>query len=446
VPVIDKKSGKPDLKAYEKQVKSLARMAPAEFREFQRDELLAARMRDLVRSRARVGEAEARAQFAREKSTATIEFVRFRRGWLADEVIDSSPAAVAAWAEKSPDEVDKVWEQRKGQILPECKVIQHVMKRIDPESTTPLEEQEKAAREAIEAAKKRIDGGEDFAAVASEVSDAPSRTRGGDEGCALKGKIPKPIEAAIETLKKEGDMSEIVETKDGLHLLRLGKIAKGADAEKIGKSHVAREVYLAMETERLAAEAAKAVRASAADGKTLQQALDAWRATLPAKKAPETDGKKSEPKKPGEGDAGKDAAKKPEAKKRHPDEPVVETSLPFGETGDPIEGLKPGQNAAVTAFSLDKPGSVPGDVLALEDGYAVMALKEKKVATDEEWKEQRDFYLSAMRGAKQQDALVGYVRRLREAAKAEIKPNATFTKESTAKEGDEAPGGDEPLE
>ena len=111
--------------------------------------------------------------------------------------------------------------------------------------------------------------------------------------------------------------------------------------------------------------------------------------------------------------------------------------MPFGETGDPIDGVKPGQNVASLAFGLEKPGAVPGDVVPLEDGYAVVALKEKKVASDEEWKEQRDFYLSAMRGAKQQDALVGYVRRLRVAAENEIKVDTTFTKETATAPGDE---------
>lgn len=422
VPVADKKSGAFDTKTYEKQVRTLAHMAPPDFRDYQREEILAARVRDLVRSRARVGENEARAQFSREKSTATLSYVRFRRGWFADEVIDASDAAVAAWEAKNKDEVDKVWSARKGQQTPECRSVQHILRKIDPESTVPLEEQEKAARAAIEDAKKRAQGGEDFAKLAAELSEAPSARRGGDEGCVLKGRLPKPIEEAIFGLTKEGDLTDVVETKDGLHLIRLAKLATGAEAETLGRRQVAREVYLANETERLAAEAAKTVRAAAAAGKTMEEALAAWRATLPEKTA-------ADPKKDDEKEAAAPV-------KRHHDEPVVETTSPFGETGDPIDGLKPGQNAAAIAFSLDKPGSVPGDVLAMEDGYAVIALKEKKIASDEEWKEQRDFYLSAMRGAKQQDALVGYVRRLRAAAQDEIEVNTAFTKESTAKAGE----------
>lgn len=441
IPVNDKKSGGFDTKTYEKQVRTLAHMAPPDFRDYQREEILAARVRDLVRSRARVGENEARAQFSREKSTATLSYVRFRRGWFADEVIDASDAAVAAWEAKNKDEVEKVWSSRKTQLTPECRSVQHILRKIDPESTVPMEEQEKAARAAIEDARKRAQGGEDFAKLAAEVSEAPSKSRGGDEGCVLKGRLPKPIEAAIFGMAKEGELTEVVETKEGLHLIRLAKLATGPEAETLGRKQVAREVYLANETERLAAEAAKSVRAAAASGKTMDEALAAWRATVPAKAAvePKKDEKKTE--KPG-GDAKKDEPAAPA--KRHHDEPVVETTLPFGETGDPIDGLKPGQNAAAIAFSLEKPGAVPGDVLAMEDGYAVIALKEKKVASDEEWKEQRDFYLSAMRGAKQQDALVGYVRRLRESAKADIKVNTAFTKESTAKPGEGE--GDAPVD
>lgn len=436
VPVTDRKTGKFDPKVYEKTVRTVAHMAPPEFREHQREEILAARLRDLIRSRARVGESEARAQFLREKSTATLSYVRFRRGWFADRVIDASDGAVAAWAAKNAGEVDKVWEQRKAQLTPECRSVQQIFRRLDHESPTPLEEQEKAAREVLEQAKKRLAAGEEFSAVAAELSEAPSAGRGGDEGCAAKGLLPKPIETAVFGLAKEGDVSDVVMSKDGLHLIRLAKLATGADAEALGRKQVAREVYLAMETERLAAEAAKAVRAAAAGGKSLEEALAAWRATLPARPA-------KTPKKKAPAAAGAPTEEKRDeatAEPRHPDEPVVETTMPFGETGDPIDGLKPGQNVAATAFALEKPGEVPGDILALEDGYAVIALKEKKIASDEEWKQQRDFYLSAMRGAKQQDALVGYVRRLREAALNDIQVNTEFTKESAAAPGDdEAP-------
>jgi peptidyl-prolyl cis-trans isomerase D len=443
VQVTDRKTGQFDPKSYEKAVRQRAHMAPPDFREYQREEILAARVRDLVRSRARVGEGEARAQFAREKSTATLSYVRFHKGWFADEAIDTSTAAVTAWTEKNRDEVDKVWNQRKAQ-LGECRVVQHILRKLDPESPTPLEDQEKAAREALDGAKKRADGGEDFAKIAAELSEAPSASRGGDEGCVAKGRLPKPIETVIFDMKKEGEMTSIVETKEGLHLLRLAKLATGPEAERLGREQVAREVYLAHETERLSAEAAKAVRAAAAGGKTLEDALTAWRATLPPKPAVETGDKKK--KKKGEEGAKPKDEKDEDKKAAPPMEPVVETTLPFGESGDPIDGLRPGQNMAAIAFGLQKPGDVPGDVVALEDGYAVVALKEKKVASDDEWKEQKDFYLAAMRGAKQQDALVGYVRRLRAAAQADIKVNTTFTKESDAKQGDDPDLADEPTE
>jgi len=444
VPVTDKKSSQFDPKTYEKQVRTLAHMAPPDFREYQREEILAARVRDLIRSRARVGEGEARAQFAREKSTATLSFVRFRKGWFADEAIDTSAAAVSAWADKNKDEVEKVWTARKAQ-MGECRVVQHVLKKLDPESTTPLEEQEKTAREALDGAKKRADGGEDFGKIATEISEAPSAARGGDEGCVAKGRLPKPIETAIFEMKKEGEISAVVETKEGLHLLRLAKLATGADAERLGREQIAREVYLAHETERLSADAAKTVRSAAAGGKSLEDALAAWRATIPPKAAESKDADKGEKKKKGDKDEEKKEAAP--APRRHPMDPVVETTLPFGETGDPIDGIKAGQNMGTLAFALQKPGDVPGDVVALEDGYAVVALKEKKVASDDEWKEQKDFYLAAMRGAKQQDALVGYVRRLRASAQNEIKVNTTFTKESEAKPGESDDlGDDEPAE
>ena len=56
---------------------------------------------------------------------------------------------------------------------------------------------------------------------------------------------------------------------------------------------------------------------------------------------------------------------------------------------------------------------MPNDILPLETGYAVIQLKEKTPASREDWEKNREFYVNAMRGAKQNDALVAYVKRLR---------------------------------
>jgi peptidyl-prolyl cis-trans isomerase C len=70
--------------------------------------------------------------------------------------------------------------------------------------------------EAVEAA-KRIRGGEDFAAVAKEVSLSPDSEDGGDLGYFSRGQMPQEFDAVVFNLKA-GKPSGVVETTYGYHL------------------------------------------------------------------------------------------------------------------------------------------------------------------------------------------------------------------------------------
>jgi peptidyl-prolyl cis-trans isomerase D len=88
-------------------------------------------------------------------------------------------------------------------------------------------------------------------------------------------------------------------------------------------------------------------------------------------------------------------------------------------------------------------------VLALASGYAVLQLKEKTPVSQEQWDKDREMYVASMRAAKQNDALVGYLRRLRTTIGSEVKYDQAMIRESKGKDEDgssapeEAPLGDE---
>lgn len=65
----------------------------------------------------------------------------------------------------------------------------------------------------------RLNKGEKFANVASEVSLCPSRKRGGDLGTFGRGRMVKEFEQAAFALQK-GQVSPIVKTKFGYHLVK----------------------------------------------------------------------------------------------------------------------------------------------------------------------------------------------------------------------------------
>jgi peptidyl-prolyl cis-trans isomerase D len=221
----------------------------------------------------------------------------------------------------------------------------------------------------------------------------------------------KPFEDSAFSMNA-GQISDVVTSQFGFHVIKLDAIYKGDEAEAFGRRETAKSLMVNLEGEALAAETAKKVLAAVKGGAKFDQAIAE---ALPA---------------PAKGKADKNKAKKAEddasGKDGDADRPRVEISAPFNSNGDPISGASPGQGVAQIAFRLEKDGDVPDDLIKLEDGYAVMQLKEKSAASREQFESERETFVAAMLAAKQADALNGYLLRLREAAKSEIKLNEAY--------------------
>ena len=452
IPVKNGKTKKFDARLAEKNIRTYTQMSPAEFREYQRSEILAERMRQIVKSRVRVAEAEAFEAFSQEKSTVTLDYIRFAKRFYRELVVDASRKAVDAWADGNKDEIDKVWEARKAQIMPECRNVREIYVRLDEAAT---DEDKAKARAKIDRARARIEHGEDFAEVAAKMSDVASGAFGGDVGCFAKGRRPKPYEDAVNALAA-GKVSDVVTTERGFFLIKLEQIAKDADAEKLARAQIARELYVDHEVERLTAEAAKNVAAAVKGGKTMKDALDLYLAEL-AQSAPKHDDQKADDKKADDkkNDKKADDKKKGDDKKaddkndddrpvytfaNHPDRPIIETTLPFNaSSSDFIPGLRAPSDLARTVFALEKPGDMPSDVTRYDEGYLVVQLKEKTPASKEQWEKNRELYLGAMRAAKQDDALTAYVKRLSAQLGSDAKYTSKLVDDKPAKPGENAP-------
>lgn len=93
----------------------------------------------------------------------------------------------------------------------------HILVKVDQNAS---EADKSAAHKKIEGIQQRLQKGEDFATVAKEVSDCPSKVNGGDLNFFQKGQMVEPFEKVAFSLEP-GKLSDIVETQFGYHLIKV---------------------------------------------------------------------------------------------------------------------------------------------------------------------------------------------------------------------------------
>ena len=119
-----------------------------------------------------------------------------------------------------PDEsVEAYYERHKEQLrVPATYKVRHIMKVVPRDAG---DEARQAARSQLEALRQQVESGADLAALAREHSDdARTRDQGGEMPWLVLTGREKEFEPAVAALSV-GELSGIVETQVGLHLLRL---------------------------------------------------------------------------------------------------------------------------------------------------------------------------------------------------------------------------------
>ncbi len=118
---------------------------------------------------------------------------------------------------------------------PEKVEASHILITVNPGTPPEIRTQKR-----LETARLRgeIDKGADFAQLAQQHSDCPSKSQGGNLGYFERGKMVKPFEEAAFN-GKQGDITEVVETQFGYHLI---KITGRQEAQDIPLEQVRDEV------------------------------------------------------------------------------------------------------------------------------------------------------------------------------------------------------------
>jgi hypothetical protein len=400
-----------DYKLYEREIRIMANRGPREFKAMQERELLAELLRELVRSRVRLSAAEA--DFVSER--AVIRSAQLTRDWFAKYVVQSGAATVDAWAFENREQVDAAWNSDKANWVAGCPVVREVVLPVPAEA---IEDEKSPSRMKAEEARARIAAGEDFALVAKQYSSGPSAWLGGEVGCVSKayGLGADELIKAVESLKP-GELSKLIETPRGYHVVQLKERLDGAKLEEQGRRYTALKLFAHFAAEEATRKFAEALIARVKSGQKLEDALrEQTSETLSTLPAP-----KQKPKA-----AGKDGATEPPAQ-ADADRPKFEISPPFGRSGNPLPDVDPREPVGAKAFELAKPDALYEKPIATSSGYLVFQLKELTRPEANELAEMRRTLLML----KADDALTRYVAELRKAAGAKLKIDPSFGEDRT---------------
>jgi len=405
-----------DYKLYEREIRILANRGPKEFKAGQEEELVAARLRDLVRARARVSQAEV--EFATER--AVIRSVVISRDWFSKYVVNNSRESVEKFAVEHRAQVDSAWDAEKANHTGACPVIREI---VLPLSAMALDDEKNPVRKKAEEARARIVMGADFAQVAREVSLGSTAGLGGDVGCLSKsyGLGADELLKALEGLKP-GELSQVIDTPRGLHVVQLIERADGARLEVLVRAQIARRLHAQFAADEAATGFARNLIERAKKGQKLEEAVtELTRATLPEAPASKPKGTR----KPDE------AAAEPAALTAE-DRPRFEISSQFVRTSPLLDDAEPKESIAALAFELDKPDAVYDRPIDAKVGFVVFQLKERSLPDAAQAKELRE----RLEEAKAEDALVRYVADLRSQAGAKLKVDQSFGVDKTSSENE----------
>jgi peptidyl-prolyl cis-trans isomerase C len=141
-------------------------------------------------------------------------------------------------------ELLRLYRQEQARFVTEAQVRPaHIIVRVLPNASA---ERRKAARKKIDEAHRRLQAGEDFAAVAREYSESPFAAQGGDLGFFSRGRaLPQFEEVVFNT--PVGQTTKIFETPHGYNIV---KVLDRRDGKSLNFDEVKTDLLMVLARER----------------------------------------------------------------------------------------------------------------------------------------------------------------------------------------------------
>lgn len=219
---------------------------PADFEEMQRRRMVAGKVQELVRSGVHVSEQDIKDHFLYENERLNLRFVRVPASQFVNQVtisdedlqkyyadnqeqyrepervaikmVEFRPQDFAAQVTPTDEDVQAYYDAHLSDYQrPEEARARHILFKVAPDAS---DADKAAARTQADAVLTEAKGGADFAELAKQHSQDSTAAAGGDLGSFGRGVMTPAFETAAFALEP-GQISDIVETPFGLHIIKL---------------------------------------------------------------------------------------------------------------------------------------------------------------------------------------------------------------------------------
>ena len=275
-----------------------SRLTPESFEEIQRTSMLTEKLRTFITGTVKVSEAEALEWFKWQEASVDMDIVLFESDKYeniepSQEEIEKhfndnkesyktepkikvryllfDPNVHADQVEIQEEEISAYYNENKNQfITPKTVEARHILFKVEANADDKTDESvKKKAMDVLKLAR----AGKDFAELAKEYSEGPSKDNGGYLGTFPKNAMVEPFASTAFSMKA-GEISEPVKTQFGWHLIKVEKVNEASSLPESEAKDKVRQRFKDDRTKTIAYDKAVDVYDALFDGDDLLKAAE----------------------------------------------------------------------------------------------------------------------------------------------------------------------------
>jgi peptidyl-prolyl cis-trans isomerase D len=250
---------------------SRTKLSPETFEQQQREALIIDKLQNFISGNIKVSELEARQWYKYNNTGVDLDYVLLEPGQFknieptTDEIhdffdqhkenyktdpevkvryLDLKPEDFAAKVTVTEEDIKDYYESNREKFKnPKTVQARHILIKV-AQNAKP--EEVESAHQRAEDVLKLAREGQDFAALARQYSEGPTKTKGGDLGTFRREAMVKPFADKAFSMKA-GDISDPVRTRFGWHIIKVEKINP---AKTLSLDEARKDIEKTLKTER----------------------------------------------------------------------------------------------------------------------------------------------------------------------------------------------------